>query len=526
MKVLNAFLNLDIYGIIPSFTIHGHKRFRTIIGSLLSLITYLIIILFFGVYLKGVLKHTSPNLVTTIYNDFDPKPINLTKDNFIITLSLQTIDYSNYLDESIYYVNATLSSTILLKDGIYEETITPLNLIKCSEYNFHFLNEYWNNLPLNDLYCLDINNIILRGNFKNAIWNVLYLKFSKCINSTENNNSCKSNEIIDEYLKGGYLGIFLSDIIIEPNNFENPSQLFGKNIFTTFTYKEYSDYWIYLKTEQVVTDTGYFFEKKNTKYFFAVDNVEHLSDYREDNNIFLSVGIRKSLKREVYERSYIKLQEAAGNACGIIRVAILTGEIIAYFFQKLLYNTFIIQFINFTNVSHQYFKNMNNSNQLLKNLYINLDKNLQKDNKTVIYSPFLNKKKKNQKLSVNMSNGNNSVSTHNKNNNGSFHNNHSYTLKSHFKKYFKAEKKICFSIIICNKNCVNKVKHIFNKYSKIEYCFDIIQYLKLHYEISLVKLFIFDEDKNQKIKDLYFLNYEEFSEKESYDKVFKYNNIT
>ena len=41
-----------------------------------------------------------------------------------------------------------------------------------------------------------------------------------------------------------------------------------------------------------------------------------------------------------------------------------------------------------------------------------------------------------------------------------------------------------------------------------------------------MKLFIFDEDKNQKIKDLYFLNYEEFTEKESYDKVFKYNNIT
>ena len=84
--LLNCFLNLDIYGTIPSFTIHGHKKFRTIIGSILSLLTYIIIILFFGIYIRGVLKHLSPKLVTTIYNDFDPKPINLTKDNFLITL--------------------------------------------------------------------------------------------------------------------------------------------------------------------------------------------------------------------------------------------------------------------------------------------------------------------------------------------------------------------------------------------------------------------------------------------------------
>ena len=45
------------------------------------------------------------------------------------------------------------------------------------------------------------NNIQLRGTFKTPKKNVLYIKCSKCFNSTKNNNSCQTDEIIDKYLK-------------------------------------------------------------------------------------------------------------------------------------------------------------------------------------------------------------------------------------------------------------------------------------------------------------------------------------
>ena len=537
MKALNLFLHLDIYGKIPSFTIHGHSRFRTIIGALLSLLTYMIIILFFVVYLNGVLMHFSPKLITTVYNDFDPLPVYLSNKNFILTLSLQTSDYSNYINESIYYLNASLSSTILMDDGNYKEQITPIEIIKCSNYNFQFLHDYWKNLPLSGLYCLNSNNIELRGAFKTPKWNVLYIKFSKCVNSTKNNNTCQTEEIIDNYLKGGYLGIFMSDYIIEPNNFKKPSQFYGKNLFTTFTYKEYADYWIYLKDEQVITDIGYFFENKNTEFYFAVDEISHLTDYREDN-VFLSVGVRKSLKREVYERGYIKIQEASANACGIIKVATVCGEIISYFFQKLLYDNFIIQFIIF---SKEYERNklnynMNNSNQLFKSLYgLNNEKNYMKNKSFNQQTYSLNKRKSNHKLILNYNINNNIIKNHcnnyNANNNSSFlstpnkniySSNHSriYNSRRFIKKPFTAGNKIFFSQILCHKHCIKKVKFIFNKFSKIKYCFDIIQYLKLQYEIGLIKNYVFDEEKNQIIKDLYLFDYDEFTEKEGYDKVF------
>ena len=520
MKTLNLFLKLDIYGIKPYFTIQGDKRLRTIIGSFFSIITYIIIIIFFIIYLKEVLFHFNPKLITTIYNDFNPKSVNLSNENFIITLSLQSSDYANYINESIYYINASLSSTILINETSSNEIITPLNLIKCSEYNFYFLKEYFSNLPLKNLYCLNISNIEIKGAFKTSIWNVLYFKFSKCINSTKNNFSCQSNEVIDKYLKGGYLGVFLSDYIIEPNNFKNPSQFYGKNIFTTFTYKEYIDYWIYLKHEEVITDIGYFFERKNTKFYFAIDEIEKLTDYRENDNIFLSVGIRKSLKREVYQRVYIKLQEAAANACGIIKVAMFCGEILSFFFQKLLYNNYIIQFINFSknNNYKKFLFNANNSNQILKSYYCLNNELTNSKNKFLLnINNNFNKRKIKQLIS------NSNPSTPHK----KFSTNYNFNkINKYMNEPFKFEKKIFVSHILCHKNCIKKVKFIYNKYNKIEYCFDIIQYLKLQYEIGLLKNSFFDEEKNKRIKEIYLFEYNEFTEKEGYDKIFNNNEVT
>ncbi len=91
------------------------------------------------------------------------------------------------------------------------------------------------------------------------------------------------------------------------------------------------------------------------------------------------MGVRKSLKREVYERSYTKIQEALVNACWIIKVATVVGEIISYFFQKLLYYDFIVQFITFSKTyeNKNLNFNMNKSNQLYS---FNNEKNNIKNN--------------------------------------------------------------------------------------------------------------------------------------------------
>lgn len=109
------------------------------------------------------------------------------------------------------------------------------------------------------------------------------------------------------------------------------------------------------------------------------------------------MDVRKSLKRQIYERSYTKIQEAPVNACWIIKVAtfvfLFFSEIIILWFHCSIYyfsKTYENKNLNF---------NMNNSNELYG---FNNEKNNIKHN-FFIYQlkNCLNKKGNNSQLFLN-----------------------------------------------------------------------------------------------------------------------------
>ena len=134
------------------------------------------------------------------------------------------------------------------------------SLIKCSNYSFTSIPEYFYDLNINNLYCVNLTGITLRGDFMQDKWTTIKFEFKKCVNSTRNNNSCKSPEEITEILNGGYMGIFTTDYQIDPHNYKQPAQIYGKNIFTAFSVKHYADFWIYFQIKQINTDTGILFD--------------------------------------------------------------------------------------------------------------------------------------------------------------------------------------------------------------------------------------------------------------------------
>ena len=341
-KILSAILQLDIYGTNPRFTINGEKKFNTYFGSFMTIISYSIIFLFFCMYTLDVINHSKPKLITTIYSDSYPLERIITSKNFVITLSLQYSNYSNFINEKIYKIEAGL---YIYNNGDETEKRTSVEVIKCSEFNFEIIPSYFKSLDLDNLYCLKNGTFIIEGEYQSDSFQYLYFTFSKCDNSTSN-NTCYSEEIINHVLSGGYIGIFMSDKVVIPNNFSIPYQTYGKNLFTTYSLQQFSDYWIYFKPIEIFTDSGLFFPNSKKETFIAFDRAENIVDHRESTN-FANIGLRESTKREVYERSYTKIQEAAANAGGIVKIVTLIGNAIVYYFRKILYRNFMIQFFKF-----------------------------------------------------------------------------------------------------------------------------------------------------------------------------------
>ena len=73
-----------------------------------------------------------------------------------------------------------------------------------------------------------------------------------------------NEEDIDNYLQSMYVDIFMTDQMIVPKDFDNPTKIYGKNIFDSINGREYTDYWVYLKRLEIQTDKGIIFEEIET----------------------------------------------------------------------------------------------------------------------------------------------------------------------------------------------------------------------------------------------------------------------
>ena len=409
----SLFLTLDFFGIPPVLNINGKKYFNTFCGTCISIFIILIAFFFIIFYLLIILKHSQPNILTTIYNDENPKLINLKPDNFVITFSLQNIEYENYIDESIYTINATKSIVYLDDRGINNAKETEISVIKCSDYKFQIIPQYFKSLPLKNLYCINETDIRLQGQFKQNVWEYVNVRFSKCINSTSNNFSCKSETEINNALKGGFIGIFLTDFNILPNNYSYPYHIYGKNIYNSFSINYHLSYWIFLKSIELKTDSGLIFSNIKSMKFFALEDTKPDIDYRE-GNVFLTMVFRNSPKREVFERFYLKIQDVAATISGMINLSLIIGEILVYIIRLTLYRFYFIQFFNPDNKIFNYKRNdkniissKNRNSFILKKTKLLKDNYLEKFNSVNKSSNISNIDKLNKIKNVSQENVNN-----------------------------------------------------------------------------------------------------------------------
>ena len=339
------FRYLDLFGVQPLFTIRGYQTFQTIIGAILTLFCILIMIIYVSIFLNQMIYDTKPTILSSIYNDEIPKSVNLTSENFSFAFSLQNQEYESYIDDTIYNVTAVQTKIILTNNDSSEIYIENIDIIKCSQYKFEIIPEYFKYLPLNNIYCLNKSIYQFEGEFKKEIYSFIRLNFSKCVNSTENNFTCKPLNEINEYLSGGFLGMFMTDYNIVPKQYIDPYRIYGKNVYSGFSIQYFEEIFLYFKNIEIITDIGYFFTKKNMLNFVVYDYLQTNIDHRIEDH-FLSLTLRLSSKREIHERTYIKIQSIFSNFGGMLKMILLIGEYSIYFIRMTLYKNYILEFFN------------------------------------------------------------------------------------------------------------------------------------------------------------------------------------
>jgi hypothetical protein len=582
---LSVLFTFDYFALRPHLYFNGKYYYSTIFGSCLSIIILIGIFTFLTYYLLIVFHKKETKLITTIFNDENPQLIHLKKDNFALTISLQDVFYNNYINESIYTIKANKIKVVLNEDGTSTTYTSKINLIKCSEFSFQIIPDYFKQLPLDHLYCLNDTDMEIQGQFMQPIWQFINFEFSKC-NKETSKVECAPDDIIEKMLHGGFIGMFITDFSIDTNNYSYPYYVYGRNVYNGFSEFYYIDLWIYLKPIEIITDEGILFTKTKKQNVFAYESMKH-DVYFKDGDVFASVTIRDSPKREVYERSYTKIQDVGAIIGGIVNLCLTLGEWCIYFIKFLLYKNYFLQFFNENTVifyeniqknskkktiddnkieiknynSNKNYKksdsnyiininfndNKNSSSNLFNNSNINKN-NISKRKKSnnEIVSNFKIKKNINSNLSLNNNNLIFQNQDYNKkpilkknllNCDNELDNmiNYDYDLSKSFlflmqnnKEYFKKKPPKIIderSIILlcCQKNAWNKIKNINKKFSKINYLFDLIYIIKTRNEINIIENILFNKEQKNILSGLYKFNSNFLIERIGFEENVKHN---
>ena len=348
----NIFKNIDIFGKNIQLYYKGKEKKYNYFGSTLTIAYGIIYIAFCSYKLYRMFNKKDITFYDTYAYIDEPPVINVTNDNFYGGFALEDPNtYDAFIDETIYYPKAYFKSG--KREGAnWVWKIKAKELEKCKINKFgEFYRDIFKEKTLDTLYCFKKVDEELVGHFSYDYYSFFYIEFFPCINTTENNNHCKSKEIIDYYLKNTFVSFQLQDIELTPQNYTTPVRARNQDVYTKVGKKLFQEIHIYFQIVNIITDIdllGFseFEDVKNKKYLKYDSSIQMTNiiedDIYETGESFCDVTIKLSEKILTEKRRYTKFTEVLRDVGGLTEVVLSLIYIITFFSSRVSYDLSLV----------------------------------------------------------------------------------------------------------------------------------------------------------------------------------------
>lgn len=328
-NTLNYYFNFDMYARSPNFYFKNHDRINTCFGTLLTLV-YIIVSLTLFIY-HSIITIQRKNFKvhdSTIYGQEMPF-IDLNSNILYFAFGLEDpITMNRFIDDSIYIPKIVFVDKAKINDELVTVYQQNLEIEKCKVINF---GENYQHLfledELNNSYCLKKfeQNLTLAGGYKYERFSYIRIRIYPCVNSSENNFSCKSQEEIDHFMSSGYFSIILKDIGLNPANYSIPVIPTLQDLYTTIDKRIYKNYILNLGVTEIHTDIGLFQEDIKTQKYLQFRKEMETFTFRNEEEYYQGKSvIIAQLKLDdninVQTRSYIKIPEIFSTIGGYMQL--------------------------------------------------------------------------------------------------------------------------------------------------------------------------------------------------------------
>ena len=313
---MNSYENYDIYSKRIGFFFNNKEKVGTFLGFLLTILYVFISLSFFSLYLFLTINRRFVKVYDSTSYSKDIPFIDVNQSIFYFAFGIENPNTSNrFIDETIYYPKIEFIDRNKTNGEFETIQKKELEFEACQKEKFgKNYEKFFVSGELNNSYCLKNFNLTLIGGYTYEKMSYLRIRIYPCINNTNNNYHCKSQDIIDSYLKGSYFSILAKDIGLDPTNYSFPVISLLKNLYTTIDKSIFRELILYYGITEIKTDIGLFSQNiKTEKYFQFRDNIQsfYFRDDKEyyDGKAMISVDFRLDDIIITQERIYTKITE-------------------------------------------------------------------------------------------------------------------------------------------------------------------------------------------------------------------------
>ena len=343
--------DVDIYAKKLGLFYKKKEKISSYFGFTLTLLYVFLSLLIFIIYTVQTFKHEDlQSNDSTIYSKEVPN-INLNNSELLYFAFAVEVPSTaaRFIDETIYTVKAIFYDSTKNENGEFKQKeLRNLTVERCKQEKFGKNYQHlFTKGEFNNSYCISELDFVLHGGFIYDRLSLIKLDVYPCKNSTENNNHCKPQEIIDQYLAGGYFSLLLKDVGLNPSNYSYPILPTLQDLWTTISKRFYRDLIINYEITEIRTDSGIFFEKISSQRFLKFNKLSSSLFLRDEKNYYngesiLGVQIRLSDNIHVQSRVYKKMHSVFATAGGYMQMLNTFFSLLIIIPNRYFYDNIII----------------------------------------------------------------------------------------------------------------------------------------------------------------------------------------
>ena len=333
---------IDFFSIKFNFYTNNQPNYQNIFGGIMTFIYVIVCILIFFAISYDDFSRLNPIISTSEIPDSERKLVNMKNEK--IWIPFRIVNYENkFVDhrEILYIVPFLIEGRLDDKIGM-NLTYHSLKYKLCNETAMiNRPDNYRIDVPLNELFCIDRDDILFGGNWNHEFLNYIEINLYLCFEGIQYNSSDPRCSKLDNYLRNlnsSLLIDFYYPIVqFQPTNFESPIKIIYKNYYYRLTSFSYKIEKLYLK-ENILSDDRNMVKTnfKNSSYwgmstlytddYFLPSQYDPISNNSNTSRIY-ALNIYMDDGTVYYTRSFRKILIIFSNAFPMFRLVL-------YFLKK------------------------------------------------------------------------------------------------------------------------------------------------------------------------------------------------